>query len=86
MRQKETVLIPYNCDFSAYEKIIIAMPIWAGHPAPAFNNIVKALPNGKEVELIMTSGSGKSDGTTEKTKKLVTDRGCKVSKYLDIKT
>jgi hypothetical protein len=62
------------------------MPIWAGYPAPPMNNIINALPSGKDVELIMTSGSGSSSGTAEKTKRLVTDRGCHVVKYLDIKT
>jgi len=84
--QKEANLLPYDCDFSAYDKIIIAIPIWAAFPAPPFNNIVKALPSGKDVDLIMTSGSGSSSRTAEQTKKLVEDRGCRVIKYLDVKT
>jgi flavodoxin len=86
MRQKKADLESFNIDFSEYEKIIIAMPIWAGFPAPAFNNVVELLPNDKTVELIMTSGSGKSTGSAEKSKELVTLRKCTVVKYRDIKT
>ena len=57
MRQKKADLEPFNIDFSVYKKIIIAMPIWAGSPAPPFNNIIELLPNDKTIELIMTSGS-----------------------------
>ena len=86
MRQKKADLESFNIDFSEYEKIIIAMPIWAGFPAPAFNNVLELLPNDKTVELIMTSGSGKSTGSAEKSKELVTLRKCTVVKYRDIKT
>jgi flavodoxin len=86
MRQKKADLEPFNIDFSVYEKIIIAIPIWAGSPAPAFNNIVELLPNDKTVELIMTSGSGKSSGSVEKSKELITLRNCNLVEYRDIKT
>ena len=85
MRRKEAKLAGFNTDFSPYDKIVIAMPIWAGHPAPAINNVIACLPEGKEVELIMTSGSGSSAGTAEKTKELIVAKGCRVTSYVDIK-
>ena len=85
MKRKEAKLAEFNTDFSHYDKIIIAMPIWAGHPAPAINNVIACLPEGKEVELIMTSGSGNSARTAEKTKELITAKGCRVTNYTDIK-
>ena len=84
--QKKAVLQPFDTDFPAYDKIVIAMPIWAGYPAPAINNVIAALPNGKAVELVMTSGSGSSKDSTEKTKALIAARGCEVVKYQDIKS
>lgn len=83
--QKETQLHPYVCNMDAYDRIIIAMPIWAGFPAPPMNNIIHSLPGGKQVELFMTSGSGHSGSSAEKTKKRIADRGCTVVKYLDMK-
>ena len=85
MRHKEAVLQEYACDFAAYDRIVIAVPIWAGHPAPAFNNIINLLPSGKEVELVMISGGGNSGSSAEKTKQRIADRGCRVTKYLDQK-
>ena len=85
MRQKAVELQPFDTDFSSYDKIVIAMPIWAGHPAPAINSIIDMLPTGKEIELIMVSGSGNSSGSEEKTKALIEAKGCSVVKYQDIK-
>ena len=84
--QKPVELQNENIDFSVYDNIIIAMPIWAGYPAPAINNIICALPAGKKVELVMVSGSGSSQGSAPKTKVLVEAKGCTVEKYQDIKS
>lgn len=86
MKQKKATIEPIDTDLNTYEKIIIMMPIWAGHPAPAFNNIASILPAGKQVELIMTSGSGNSGGSAEKTKALIKASGCKVTEYIDVKS
>ena len=86
MRQKEAKIEKYECNFDDYDKIIIFMPVWAGYPAPAMNNIINALPEGKDVEIIMTSGSGSSAKSSEKTKTLIADRGCRVTKYTDVKS
>ena len=84
-KQRLSELQDFSADFSKYDKIIIAMPIWAGYPAPAINNIIYILPYGKEIELIMTSGSGSSKGSCNKTKALIEAKGCKVINYTDIK-
>lgn len=83
--QKQAELQHFDPDFSAYDKIIISMPIWAGYPAPPINNIINLLPEGKQIELIMTSGSGSSKGSSDKTKALIEARGCNVVNYKDIK-
>ena len=56
--QGEDEIEPINCDFSAYDKIILAAPIWNGFPAPAFNSLTKLLPAKTKVELIFTAGGG----------------------------
>lgn len=85
-RQRTAKLAGFNCDFSNYNKITIVMPIWAGFPAPPMNNIINALPAGKDIELVMTSGSGNSSGSREKTKALIEEKGCCVVSYRDIKS
>ena len=85
VQRKQVDLQPFDSDFSTYDKIIIAMPIWAGHPAPAINRIISMLPKGKMVELIMTSRTGNSRKSEAGTKALIEARGCSVVSYRDVK-
>ncbi len=86
MKQKKANIEAFNTDLSSYDKITIAMPLWAGFPAPAMNNIIDLLPSGKDVEVIITSGSGDSSKSADKTKELINQKRCKVISYKDIKT
>lgn len=83
--QKEAKLQEFDSDFSGYEKIIIAMPVWAGFPAPPFNNIMKSLPSGIEVEIIMTSGGGSSGKTKELIEATLKEKGCRLVNFQDVK-
>ena len=84
-KQKLAELQDFTTDLPSYNKIIIAMPIWAGYPAPAINNIINSLPPGKEIELIMTSGSGNSKGSRNKIKTMIEAKECRVVSYTDLK-
>ncbi|MCP1103379.1 VIT1/CCC1 family predicted Fe2+/Mn2+ transporter [Aequitasia blattaphilus] len=84
MRQKQAKLQPFQADFSAYEKIIIAMPLWAGFPAPAFNNIIPALPSGKQIEIIITSGSGNSGDTQKRVQTMLSEKSCTLVGFRDV--
>ena len=86
IKQKKTELQPIDIDFSKYDKIIFAMPIWASMPAPAFNNIVEMLPFGKDIEMILTSAGGDSKDASTKIEKKLQSKGCKLVKTTDIKT
>lgn len=86
MKRKPAKIEPFFANLDAYDKIVIGMPIWAGNPAPHFNNVVSALPKGKEVELVFTSGGGDSSKSKEGTIALVENEECKVVSYEDIKT
>lgn len=83
MQRKATAVKPFQSDLNGYDTIVLMAPIWASHPAPAFNGAVGMLPSGKKVELIMVSASEKSEA--EGTKALVAARGCEVTGYTDIK-
>lgn len=71
-------------DLSGYDTLVLAAPIWAGHPAPPFNNMVAALPADKAVELVFLSGSGNSQKSADATKALVKAQGCRVTAYTDL--
>lgn len=77
---------PIGVKFEEYDRIYIGAPVWASSPAPVFNAVVKILPAGKEVGVFLTSASGDTSKSAEGTKKMITDKGCKVIEYKDIKT
>jgi len=84
LKRKKAKINPVKSEFSNYDKIIIMAPVWAGNPAPAFNNIIEYIPSGKKIELIMVSAGGGTKDSAEKTKALVTSRGCEVITYTDV--
>lgn len=84
-RRKSEKIEPLTTDLSIYDKLIVAVPIWADFPAAPFNSIVSLLPRGKEVELVMVSGSGNSKASAEGSRSLIENAGCTVSGYTDIK-
>ena len=49
-----------NCDFSGYEAIFIASPVWAFSPAPIISEYISKTQNvkAKNIYLIVTYGSG----------------------------
>lgn len=84
MKQMGSEIKPLGVDLTPYEKIVIAGPIWAGFPAPAVNTVISLLPEGKNVEVYFTSGSGKSNGQ-EKVKEFILQKGCKFDGYHNVK-
>lgn len=86
MHRKASAIKSLGVDLADYDRIVIGAPIWASHPAPAFNAIVNLLPRDKEVELFFCSASGGSEASRAGTMKLIEDAGCKVLSYRDVKT
>jgi flavodoxin len=83
MQMKPTPTQPLDVDLTAYERIVILAPVWAGHPAPAALNAFDMLPSGKSVEVYMVSASGKSSAK-EKIEALIAAKGCEMLKYENI--
>ncbi|MFV0412982.1 MAG: flavodoxin family protein [Oscillospiraceae bacterium] len=86
MRRKAEAIKPLEENLAEYDEIVLGCPIWAGHPAPAFNAVIKQLPAGKQVELFFCSAGGESAKSMEGTKALVIQRGCTLLSYRDIAT
>ncbi len=87
MMRKTAAIQPIAQDLNGYDMITLAGPVWASYPAPAFNAMIKLLPAGKNVQLLLVSGSG-SGGTKkseEGTKRLVKKQNCTVLAYKDLK-
>ena len=50
---------PLKLDWSAYDRVVLYSPVWAGNPPPAVNAFLGFLPSGKSVVIHMVSASGK---------------------------
>ncbi len=86
-RQRKSVAIqPLEIDLNQYDRIIIGCPVWAAHPAPAFNSIVERLPKGKEVEIFLCSGGSGTANSEQGTKELIANKGCTLISYRDVAT
>lgn len=86
MTRRKAAITPLSKDLTGYERYIVMVPLWAGFPAPAFHNILELLPSGSKIELTITSGSGDSSHSKQKTYDLTASKGVKIVKYLDVKT
>ena len=86
MKRKRAQITGIDADLSQYEHIIVAAPIWSGYPAPAFNNIVDHLPAGAQVDVYLSSASGDTLKSAKGTKEMITAQGCRLAKYVDVKT
>ena len=82
MRGTKTKINPVAVDFTQYDKIIIAFPVWAAHQPPAINSAVDLLPDGKAVELIFVSMSGKSE--SQKLVDMIKAKKCEVISVKDV--
>ncbi|GHU61886.1 hypothetical protein AGMMS49983_02360 [Clostridia bacterium] len=86
MRQAKSAIEPLGADLnlSAYDKIILAGPIWVGNVAPAVNSAATLLPKSAKVELVLVSGSGTGYG--EKLAAAVRANGGEVTEVVNIKS
>lgn len=84
MRMKPSDIEPFEADLSAYEKIILMSPVWAGRIAPPLVRVFEMLPPGRALEVIAVSASGKSRAKDD-VSALLNSRGCKSVRYKDVK-
>ena len=76
MRGKAVPIRPLSVDWDAVDTVVLAAPIWAGHPAPAINTAANQVPAGKRVRLILVSGGGESN--SEPLEAMLKANGCEV--------
>ena len=86
MRQTPVPLEQEAPDLSAYDRVTIACPVWAGFPAPAFNAVLKRIPEGKEVAVHLLSGGGDTSKSRPMVERRVAEEGLRLVEYLDIRS
>lgn len=84
MGMKSWPIQPLGVDLPDYEWIVLMAPVWAGHPAPAFNSAVDILPKNAKVTVVMVSGGGTSSAK-DKIAAKIAEKGCELVAYRDIK-
>ncbi len=77
---------PLDVHLDEYDRIVIGCPVWAGHPAPAFNAMAELLPGGKEVEVFLCSGGGETAKSEQGTRALIERKGCTLISYRNVMT
>ena len=82
-QQKGVALRPLTADLHDYTRFILAAPVWAGYPAPPFNSALALLPANSTLEVVLTSGSGKS--ARQQTIAFIEAAGHRVLNYQDIR-
>jgi hypothetical protein len=85
LNQKTSKIKPVSEKITSSDRLIIFAPVWAGMPAPAFNSLVSTLHKGQEVEVVLVSGSGKTQAEP-KVRAQLEARGVKLLGFTDVKT
>ena len=75
---------PIDTDMSAYERLILLIPVWAGNPPPFVNAALAQLPEGKTIAVKMVSASGESICRKKLEEKIRAKNGV-LESYEDIK-
>jgi len=81
---KAWAIKPLDADISAYERLMVLAPIWAGFPVPFINSVIAGLPEGKTVSFKAVSASGKSS-CKERVEAAIKAKGCTLESFEDIK-
>ena len=84
--RKATAIQPLTIDWSTYDDVTLMAPVWAGHPAPAFNAVLELIPKDKILHIVLCSGGGETPNSKDATIDLLRKRGYALSSYEDVKT
>ena len=84
--RKASEIRPLSIDWSDYDDVTLMAPVWAGHPAPAFNAALELIPKDKILHVVLCSGGGETPKSKDATIGLLRQRGYALSSYEDFKT
>jgi flavodoxin len=75
---------PLGADLSAYDRLVLLSPIWAGNVPPAVNSFLENLPGKKTIAVKVVSASGKCS-CRAKIESIVKSKNCSLESYENIK-
>ena len=77
-------ICPLETDLTAYDRLLLLSPIWAGNPPPAVNAVLPLFPADKVVSVKLISASGKS-GCRERLEAEIRAKNCTPEDFEDIR-
>lgn len=86
LKRKASAIQPLSIDWSAYDDVTLMAPVWAGHPAPAFNAALELIPKEKTLHIVLCSGGGETPNSKDATINLLRQHGYAFSSYEDVRT
>ena len=84
--RKATAIQPLSIDWSLYDSVTLLAPVWAGHPAPAFNSALALVPKDKTIHIVLCSAGGETPKSKQGTLDLLKEKGYTVASYEDVRT
>jgi len=76
---------PIDMDITAYNRLILLSPVWAGNPPPFVNAVFTRIPEGSAVIVKMVSASGESN-CKNKIEAKIKAKGCILESFEDVKS
>ena len=86
LKRKASAIQPLSIDWSAYDDVTLMAPVWAGHPAPAFNSALELVPKDKILHIVLCSGGGETPKSKDATIYILRQRGYAFSYYEDVRS
>lgn len=84
--RKASPIQPLSIDWSQYDSVTLMAPVWAGHPAPAFNAALAIIPKDKVLHVVLCSGGGETPKSKEGTIAMLRKDGFSLASYEDVRT
>ncbi|MDD4311288.1 MAG: hypothetical protein PHW41_02260, partial [Eubacteriales bacterium] len=86
LKRKASAIQALSIDWNAYDDVTLMAPVWAGHPAPAFNAALELIPKEKPLHVVLCSGDGSTPKSKDATIDLLRQRGYAFASYEDVKS
>ena len=84
--RKPSKVQPLSIDWSQYDSVTLMAPVWAGHPAPAFNAALDMIPKDKVLHVVLCSGGGETPKSKDSTIAMLRTLGFVIASYEDVRT
>jgi hypothetical protein len=85
LSRKASAIRPLSIDWSAYQDVTLMAPVWAGHPAPAFNAALELIPKDKVLHIVLCSGGGETPKSKDATIEILRKQGYALASYEDVR-